>query len=124
MPDSIRIDKWLWAVRVFKTRVLATDACKAGHVKLDGKSVKPARPVHVGETFTAYTGHLTRTVKVLAPLENRVGAALVGQFMEDLTPEEELKQRPEPNFVPVNLVSRSKPSKKERRQLERFKDRM
>lgn len=124
MADSVRIDKWLWAVRVFKTRALATDACKAGHVKIGGNAVKPARAVHAGEIIAAYTGHLTRTVKVVAMLEHRVGAAMVPQFMEDLTPPEEFNRRPEPSVVPVSLVPRTKPSKKERRQLERFKDRL
>jgi ribosome-associated heat shock protein Hsp15 len=120
--DAVRIDKWLWAVRVFSTRGLATDACRAGHVKIGGQSVKPARKVRPGEIIATYNGVLTRTVKVVALLDHRVGAKLVVDYLEDLTPEAERNRRAEPNFKPVPLAGRSKPSKKERRQLERFKD--
>jgi ribosome-associated heat shock protein Hsp15 len=122
--DLVRIDKWLWAVRVYQTRSLATDACKAGHVKIAGQSVKPALAVRPGDVVTAYNGHLTRTVKVLAALEDRVGAKLVGDFVEDLTPESERTRKAEPDFTRVSLVGKTKPSKKERRQLDRFKEQL
>ena len=115
--ESVRIDKWLWAVRVFKSRSLAADACRAGHVKIDGQSIKPAREVRAGEIITAYNGHITRTLKVIGFLDKRVGAALAATAFEDLTPEEERKRKTEPGFGQVSLVSKGKPSKKERRQL-------
>lgn len=124
MAQSVRIDKWLCAVRVFKTRGLATEACKAGHVKIDGVSVKPARDLRLGEVITAYTGHLTRTVKVLGLLENRCSAKVVAEFMEDLTPPEERTRKREPSFVPVSLASKTRPGKKDRRLLTRFKARL
>lgn len=122
MSDSVRIDKWLWAVRVFKTRALATEACKAGHVKIAGNSMKAARDVRIGEIIEAYTGTLTRTVKVLGATERRVGAKAVVEFMEDLTPASELRPAHEPSLRPISLVSKSKPGKHERRALERFKE--
>lgn len=115
--DSVRIDKWLWAVRVFKTRSLAAEACRAGHVKIAGQSIKPAREIRAGELITAYNGHLTRTLKVVGYLDKRVGAALAATAFEDLTPEAERTQKAEPGFGPASLVSKGKPSKKERRQL-------
>src|SRR5206468_5704964 len=87
--ESVRIDKWLWAVRLFKSRSLATEACNAGHVKIGGNSVKPSRAVRSGEEITALAGRIHRTVKVVALLHQRVGAKLVSQFVEDLTPAEE-----------------------------------
>ena len=122
--ESVRIDKWLWAVRVFKTRSLAAAACRAGHVKLAGESIKPAREVRIGEIVTAYNGHITRTLKVVGFLDQRVGAKLAATAFEELTPEEERNRRAEPSFGPVSQVTKGKPSKKERRQLGRIKEQL
>ncbi len=119
--NTIRVDKWLWAVRVFKTRSLATDACKAGHVKIDGRAVKPAREIRPGEIISAYNGQLTRTVKMLAALEKRVSAKVASEYMEDLTSESERVAQTEPDFTRVRLAGKTRPSKKERRQLNEFK---
>lgn len=119
--DSVRIDKWLWAVRVFKTRTAAVEACKAGHVKIQGKSVKPAREIKVGETVEAYNGAVNRIVRARSLADKRVGAALVSELIDDLTPPEQLKPKSEPNFVPIRL-RRGKPDKKQRRDLRRFKE--
>lgn len=121
---SVRIDKWLWAVRLFKTRSLATAACTAGHVKIDGSPVKPAREVRVGEVVNARCGQLDRTVKVLALLERRVGAKLVPQHLEDLTPPGEYERvrelnanaRPAMLNYPKGL---GRPTKKQRRLMSR-----
>ena len=83
---DVRIDKWLWAVRLYKTRSLATTACRAGHVKMKGENVKPSHSVKVGQVFAARIGEINRTFKVLGLLEKRVGAKLVEQHLEDLTP--------------------------------------
>jgi ribosome-associated heat shock protein Hsp15 len=119
-PERVRIDKWLWAVRLFKSRSLATVACNAGHVKIGGQNVKPARELQVGEIISARTGRLNRTVKVLALLENRIGFKLVGEYLEDLTPAEEYaRARREaaeaPHPVPGVF---GRPTKRQRRQWE------
>ncbi len=86
---EVRIDKWLWAARVFKTRALALEACKAGHVKINEQAVKPGRPVRLGETIVARTPGPTRTLRVVGIADKRVGAGLVGTLLDDLTPPEE-----------------------------------
>jgi len=119
---SVRIDKWLWAARLYKSRSLATEACNAGHVKIGGSSVKPARDVRVGEVIAAATGRVRRTVRVLALLEQRVGAKRVGEFLEDLTPPEEYARARED--APQTLLQFprgfGRPTKKQRRQFEKF----
>jgi ribosome-associated heat shock protein Hsp15 len=114
---SVRIDKWLWAVRVYKTRTQAADACRGGHVKINGQNVKPAHEVRVGETITAQVATITRTVKVLGLLEHRLGAAAAKDFAEDLTPASEY-EKPRDHFHP-QIVFRPKgmgrPTKKDRR---------
>ena len=117
---EIRIDKWLWAVRLFKTRSLATAACAAGHVKVDGQPIKPARPVRVGEIISARAGNLHRTIKVTALLGRRVGAKLVPNYAEDLTPPEEYERVRElnANSRPALLNyprGMGRPTKKQRR---------
>jgi ribosome-associated heat shock protein Hsp15 len=120
--DEVRIDKWLWAVRIYKTRSIATHACRAGKVKIGGQSVKPSRPVRLSETITAQTGHITRTLKVLGFLESRVSAAVAREFVEDQTPAEELSKRRQPNFTPLLLRPKGagRPSKKDRRAIDRL----
>src|SRR5439155_1300039 len=117
--ESVRIDKWLWAVRLYKSRSLAAEACHAGHVKIDGNSVKPSRDVRAGEQITVFAERVLRTVKVLALLDRRVGAKLVSQFLEDLTPPEVYARAREEASVrfPTGF---GRPIKKQRRQLERY----
>jgi len=86
---DLRLDKWLWCVRLFKTRTLATEACTTGRVHVNGQPAKPARSVRPGDTINADIAGVQRTFKVLALLPSRVGAKLVPQFLEDLTPAEE-----------------------------------
>jgi ribosome-associated heat shock protein Hsp15 len=118
----MRLDQWLWAVRVFKTRTSAADGIKASHVTVNGQTAKPAREVRLGETIVAQVGHLTRTVRVLAMPASRVGAKLVAQFAEDLTPPEEYAKRREPNFIPIMLRPKGagRPTKRDRRQIDNF----
>jgi ribosome-associated heat shock protein Hsp15 len=124
-PQNVRIDKWLWAVRLYKSRSLATEACAAGHVKISGGTVKPSREVRLGDVITAFTaGKIHRTIRVLALLDQRVGAQVVPQFLEDLTPPEEYARAREEALqtavrFPQGFV---RPTKKQRRQLERFLD--
>lgn len=121
---QVRIDKWLWAVRLYKTRSLAIEACKAGHVKVDGKAVKPARSVEIGEVVMAMTGRITRTVKAIRLLERRVGAKVLDQYIEDLTPESEYEKLKE--NIPSPLFQHSKgkarPTKRDRRAIDQFKE--
>jgi ribosome-associated heat shock protein Hsp15 len=120
--ESVRIDKWLWAVRLYKSRSLATEACDAGHVKIGGNSVKPSRDIHAGEKISVLAGRVLRTVKVLALLDRRVGARLVSQFLEDLTPPDEYaRAREEALQARVRYPAGfGRPTKKQRRQLEKF----
>ncbi len=120
--SSVRIDKWLWAVRLFKTRSLAATACSAGKVKIGDHPVKPAREVRVGEVITTVAGDLTRTVKVLGIVEQRVGAKLVPSLMEDLTPPEEYAKQRERAQQPVLFRPKGsgRPTKKDRRTMEGF----
>lgn len=120
--DGVRIDKWLWCVRIYKSRTLATEACEAGKVKIAGQAVKPARNVKVADVITALTGSVTRTVKVLQLLEQRVGAPKVPQFMEDFTPPEEFaKARAESAHVSgFRPKGAGRPTKRDRRILQSF----
>jgi len=117
--EHVRIDKWLWAVRLYRSRSQATVACHAGHVKIEGQSVKPSREVHIGEVVRARAGHLNRTVKVLALLEQRVGAKLVPQFLEDQTPPEEYVRAREEAAETASHFPKGfgRPTKKNRRDL-------
>jgi ribosome-associated heat shock protein Hsp15 len=122
VESEVRIDKWLWAVRLYKTRALATQACRGGHVTIAGDSVKPSRSVRVGDVIAARTGELLKTVKVLGLIGNRVGPKLVDQYIEDLTPAAEYlrveQAREVARSVPHRPKGSGRPTKKERRQLE------
>jgi ribosome-associated heat shock protein Hsp15 len=122
--NSVRLDKWLWAVRLYATRSQATAACHAGHVKVNGQNAKPARNVHPGELVTARVGDVTRTVKVLALLGQRVGAAIVPNYLEDLTPasEYEKRERHNPSTTFLRPKGAGRPTKKDRRDLNRIWD--
>jgi ribosome-associated heat shock protein Hsp15 len=124
MQDSteVRLDKWLWAVRLFKSRSLATEACHGGHVKVNGVPAKPARAVRIGDMIVAVTGELIRSVKVTALLEARVGAKLVPQYLEDLTPPEEYAKRREAELAPIGLRPKGagRPTKRDRRVIDSF----
>ncbi len=116
--NTSRIDKWLWCVRLFKTRSQATEACRAGKVKIDGQAVKPSREVLAGQLILIQTGIITRSIKVLDHPKSRVGAALVPIYMQDLTPEEELMK---PTLIRSSAITRNRgagrPTKKERRDI-------
>jgi ribosome-associated heat shock protein Hsp15 len=115
--SSVRLDKWLWAVRVFKTRTLAANACRHGHVTVDGQSAKPSREVKIGDSIVVVKDEVTRRFKVLQILGTRVGAQKVPEFAEDQTLPSEL-QKPRPSFAGPFLVrpkGSGRPTKKERR---------
>ncbi len=87
--SAARLDKWLWAVRAFKTRSLAADACRAGSVMVNELPAKPGRDVHAGEVVAVRLGLMTRTLQVVGVPRSRVGAKLVAEFCTDLTPASE-----------------------------------
>jgi len=121
MTDS-RLDKWLWCVRVFKTRPLATAACRAGHVLISDLEAKPGRDVHVGETIVVRVGVITRTLRVVALPRARLGAKQVPEFMTDLTPAAEYERAKQAGIEHMLARARGKgrPTKKDRRDMGRL----
>ena len=126
MTDSktIRVDKFLWSVRIYKTRSIASDECRKGRIFFNNVQVKPSRTVLKDEIIVVKKPPVIFSYKVIEPIENRVSAKLVGQFIEDLTPAEEkakldIRQS-------VGIVFRDKgtgrPTKKERRLIDRIQD--
>ena len=89
MADQARIDKWLWAVRIYKTRSIAAEACKKGHISIGDRTAKPANNVRVGDIVNVKKAPITYSFKVLKCAENRVGAKLVPELMENVTPQEQ-----------------------------------
>ena len=124
--DSVRIDKYLWAIRVYKTRSEATEACNGNKVKVAGVNAKPAKAVKVGEVIEVRKGSALFTYKVLALSENRMGAALVPDYAENLTPESELAKMHAPRETILYQRDRGtgRPTKKDRRILDDLMDSM
>ena len=116
----MRFDQWLWAVRVYKTRTLAANAIKAGHARVDGEVAKPSHEMKAGEMVTARIELVTRTLRVIDAPPSRVGAKLVPQFAEDLTPPEELEKRRVPYLLQPAFRPRGagRPTKRERREID------
>ena len=121
---EVRIDKYLWSIRVFKTRSEATDACKGGKVRVNGADTKPSKMVKVGDTIVARKGAVTYTYKVLELIDKRQGAKLVPNYAENLTPQEELAKLRAPieTFVLKRDRGAGRPTKKDRRQMEALWD--
>ncbi len=126
MGSSVRIDKYLWAIRVYKTRSEATDACKGNKVKLGGVNAKPSKLVEVGDVLEIRKGAVQYTYKVKALLSSRVGAKLVSEYAENLTPQHELEKL----HAPVETIflkrdrGTGRPTKKDRRDLDGMLDSM
>ncbi|MCQ2169915.1 MAG: RNA-binding S4 domain-containing protein [Bacteroidales bacterium] len=122
--DSVRIDKYLWAIRVFKTRTDATEACNGNRVQINGVNAKASKAVKVGDELTARKNNVLYRYKVLALSENRMGAALVPQYAENLTPEDELAKlhAPVETFFVRRERGTGRPTKKERRSLDALWD--
>ncbi|MBQ3766717.1 MAG: RNA-binding S4 domain-containing protein [Bacteroidales bacterium] len=123
MADS-RIDKYLWAIRAFKTRSDATDACKGGKVKVAGVNAKPSKEVKPGDVIQVRKGTIVFTYKVLKALEHRVGAKLVPDYAENLTPQAELDKlrAPVETFFITRERGAGRPTKKDRREMEQAWD--
>lgn len=123
--EKVRVDKWLWSVRIYKSRTLATDACKEGKVKINGTTVKASNAVQIGEVIEVRKDGFQLQFKVVALIEKRVGAPIAQQCYENLTPEEELNKYNAwyvGKAVPERREKGSgRPTKKERREIDRFK---
>ena len=128
MEKGVRIDKWLWAVRIYKTRNQATIACRSGKVKIHDTTVKPSHEVRPGEVIILNILPFTKTIKVLGLLEKRVSAKLAEEYVQDMTPKEEyqkVKIMRESNFE-YRERGVGRPTKRARRdidQLKKFLDR-
>ena len=121
---EVRIDKWLWAVRLFKTRSIAIDACKKGRVMIKGMNVKPSRMIKIGDVIEVRRPPITYAFEVLDLTERRMGAKLVPQYMKDVTHPSQLE------ILELNRISgfidrargTGRPTKKDRRELEQFNE--
>ncbi len=122
--ESIRIDKWLWAVRLFKTRNQAADACRAGKIKINGMPVKPSREILTGDVITVQDNPIAKTVEVKIVIKNRVGAKLVSENMIDHTPKEEYDKQKMMHEMNYERRDRGagRPTKKERRTITKLKN--
>ncbi|NLX80989.1 MAG: RNA-binding S4 domain-containing protein [Proteiniphilum sp.] len=122
--NEVRVDKWLWAVRIFKTRSIASDACKKGRVMIGGVSLKPSRNIRVGDVVQVKKSPVVFSFKVLDLAEKRMGAKLVPDFMENVTSADQYE------LLELNKLSgfvdrqrgAGRPTKKERRDLDQFTD--
>lgn len=117
-----RIDKWLWAARIFKTRTIAADACKKGRVTINSAQVKASRMIKPGDVIEVRKSPITYSFKVLQAIEKRVGAKLVKDVLEDVTPREQyeiLELSKISGFID-RAKGTGRPTKKERRDLDNF----
>lgn len=124
MADSTRIDKYIWAIRLFKTRSEATEACNGNKVQLNGSPVKPSKTVKPGDVISVRKGIAQYTYKVLMVAENRMGAQLVPQYAENLTPQSELDKlhAPHETFFVKRDRGAGRPTKKDRREMDALWD--
>ncbi|WP_040164050.1 RNA-binding S4 domain-containing protein [Microbacterium gorillae] len=119
MSDSVRVDSWLWAVRIYKTRSAATSACRAGHVRVGGERAKAAQPVRVGDELRVRISGFDRILVVRQTISKRVGAPLAAAAVEDRTPE---RPRPDALFAARDRGA-GRPTKRERRDIDRLRGR-
>lgn len=124
MNDSARIDKWLWAARIFKTRSIAAEACKNGRITIKGFNVKPSHTIKAGDVVSVRKPPITYSFEVLKPIEQRVGAKLINEIYNDVTAPEQYE------LLDMNRISgfvdrargTGRPTKKDRRQIDAFTD--
>ena len=121
---EIRLDKFLWATRIFKTRTIATEACKKGRMSIGGANAKPSRPVQIGEIIEVRKPPITYSFKVLDLAENRMGAKLVPQYLENVTPPEqyELIEMIRLSGFVNRAKGEGRPTKRDGRELKKFTD--
>jgi ribosome-associated heat shock protein Hsp15 len=124
MSETVRIDKYLWATRLYKTRTLAGEACRGGKVKMDGKAVKPSKEVKEGDIITVQLSDLTKTVQVKMTGTNRVSAKLVDGLLADLTPQAEYERIEllKEFKSEKRLRGTGRPTKKDRREIDHLKN--
>lgn len=124
MAQDERIDKWLWAMRVFKTRTIATDACKKGRVMMGGMPVKPSRAIKVGDVIDVKKPPITYTFRVKALAPNRLGAKLVPDYLENITaPEQyELLEMTRISGFVDRRKGLGRPTKRDSREMARFRE--
>ena len=124
MNNEARVDKWLWAARIFKTRTLAAAACKKGQVTMGGTQLKPSRMVKVGDTVDVKKAPITYSFRILQAIEHRVGAKLIPEVLENVTrPEQyELLEMSKISGFVDRARGTGRPTKKERRALDDFRD--
>ena len=122
--ETARLDKWLWAARIFKTRTIAADACKNRRVTVDGQTLKPARTVKVGEVVSVKKPPITYSFKILNAIETRVGAKLISEVYENVTdPKQyELLEMSRISGFIDRARGTGRPTKKDRRALDAFVD--
>lgn len=123
--EAVRLDKWLWAVRVYKTRTDAAEACRGSAVRVNGNIAKPSAKLRIDDTVIARTKQLTRTLKVLGLTEKRISAARVLEFADDQTPESEHEAAREKRnnarlFAHRGHEGKGRPTKKDRRDIEKL----
>ena len=121
---TTRIDKWLWAVRVFKTRSLASEACAGGKIKIDGIAVKASRNIVQNDVIQVRKGVVKYLYKVRTIAEKRMGAKLVPDYLEDITPNEELVKLKSSQKQPIQTREKGqgRPTKKERRMMDKIRE--
>jgi len=125
VASGVRIDKWLWAVRIYKTRAAANDACSSGRVRINGNPAKPAQRVTEGDTVVSRKRGFSRTYVVHKVIDKRVGAAVAAECYTDETPEED---KPKPRSMDQRIdaawaersAGSGRPTKRDRRQMEKF----
>ena len=123
MPKNVRIDKYLWAVRVYKTRTLATEACRKGKVSMGDMPAKPSRTVTTGDVIQVKRMPVVYSYRVKDPIEKRVGARIVEDYVENVTSQEELhKLEMQDDFFVKRDRGAGRPTKKERRLLDDIQD--
>lgn len=121
--NNTRIDKWIWSVRIFKTRSMSTEACLGGKVKINGTTVKASKMVRQGDIIQIRKGMIKFEYKVLKITEKRMGAKIVADYMEDITPKEELAKliTTHTNLSHMREKGKGRPTKKERRDMNKLR---
>ena len=119
---EVRVDKFLWAMRIYKTRSIAADACKNGRITMNGVQLKPSRTFKIGDTFSVRKGPVTFTYRILALTENRLGAKLVPEYLQDITTPDQLELLELARMASQSGRDRGtgRPTKKDRRDIESF----
>jgi len=124
MSDKNRIDKWLWSIRIYKSRTLANEACRSGKIKCNGQNVKPSFAIRIDDNVQVYKNGFNFIFKVVDPIQKRVSAPLARLAYQDLTPAEELNKYSSWFIAQVETRDKGtgRPTKKERREIDEFKN--